>query len=46
MQLKMSNSFDKNYVKQLLLQENEFILNIFTKMPLPMSELGINIKII
>ncbi|XP_016910863.2 surfeit locus protein 6 homolog [Apis cerana] len=39
MQLKMSNSFDKNYVKQLLLQENEFILNIFTKMPLPMSEL-------
>ncbi|XP_071856653.1 surfeit locus protein 6 [Bombus fervidus] len=39
MQLKMSNPFDQNAVKQLLLQENEFISNIFSKMPLPMSEL-------
>ncbi|XP_050473539.1 surfeit locus protein 6 homolog isoform X1 [Bombus huntii] len=39
MQLKMSEPFNQNAVKQLLLQENEFISNIFSKMPLPMSEL-------
>lgn len=44
MQLKMSKPFNQNAVKQLLLQENEFISNIFSKMPLPMSELGKNIK--
>ncbi|XP_076756234.1 surfeit locus protein 6 [Xylocopa sonorina] len=39
MQLKMSKPFNKNAVKLLLLQENKFISQIFSKMPLPMSEL-------
>ncbi|KAF3422396.1 hypothetical protein E2986_09842 [Frieseomelitta varia] len=34
MQLKMSKSFNQNAVKQLLLQENKFILDIFSKMPI------------
>ena len=42
MQLKMSKSFNQNAVKQLLLQENKFILDIFSKMPI--SESGENMK--
>ncbi|KAK1117406.1 hypothetical protein K0M31_016776 [Melipona bicolor] len=34
MQLKMSKSFNQNAVKQLLLQENIFISDIFSKMPI------------
>ncbi|KOX79136.1 Surfeit locus protein 6 like protein [Melipona quadrifasciata] len=34
MQLKMSKSFNQNAIKQLLLQENIFILDIFSKMPI------------
>ncbi|XP_076233147.1 surfeit locus protein 6 [Calliopsis andreniformis] len=40
MQLKMSKSFDHKLVKQLLQQENEFISQIFSKTPLPVSDLG------
>ncbi|XP_054007181.1 surfeit locus protein 6 homolog [Hylaeus anthracinus] len=39
MQLKMSKPFDKSFVKQLLQKENEFIVQIFSKTPLPVSKL-------
>ena len=39
MQLKMTKPFDKNLVKKLLHQENEFISQIFSKTPLPVSKL-------
>ncbi|XP_029037192.1 surfeit locus protein 6 homolog [Osmia bicornis bicornis] len=39
MQLKMSKPFDKKLVKQLLLKENEFISQIFSRTPFPVSEL-------
>ncbi|OAD62452.1 Surfeit locus protein 6 like protein [Eufriesea mexicana] len=46
MQLKMSKPFNQRFVKQLLQQENEFISKIFSKMPLPMSELDDKDKIV
>ncbi|XP_003699854.1 surfeit locus protein 6 [Megachile rotundata] len=39
MQLKMLKQFDKKFVKQFLLKENEFISQIFSITPLPVSEL-------
>nr|XP_033322024.1 surfeit locus protein 6 homolog [Megalopta genalis] len=39
MQLKMSKPFDKNLVRRLLVQENLFITNIFSKTPLPQSKI-------
>lgn len=35
----MSKPFDKNFVKQLLQQENEFILQILSNTPLPVTKL-------
>ncbi|XP_017882505.1 surfeit locus protein 6 homolog isoform X2 [Ceratina calcarata] len=46
MQLKMTKPFDKNLVKKLLLEECAFISTIFSKMPLPMSELGEQDKVV
>lgn len=39
MQLKMLKQFDTKFVKQFLLKENEFISQIFSITPLPVSEL-------
>ncbi|KOC65996.1 Surfeit locus protein 6 like protein [Habropoda laboriosa] len=39
MQLKMSKPFDDGFVKQLLLQEDEFVSKIFSETPLPMYKL-------
>lgn len=38
MQLKMTQSFNVNFARQLLLNENNFISDIFSKTPLPVSE--------
>ena len=40
MKLKMSKPFNITLVKQLLLDEDKFISDIFSKMPLPANELG------
>ncbi|KAK0159662.1 hypothetical protein PV327_010755 [Microctonus hyperodae] len=43
MQLKMNNKFNFKLTKDILLEENKFISDIFSRMPLPMTELeGIN----
>ncbi|XP_076653615.1 surfeit locus protein 6 [Halictus rubicundus] len=46
MQLKMSKPFDKNLVRRLLEQENEFITNIFSKTPFPQSKIDENSTIV
>lgn len=40
MQLKMSKPFNANFVRQMLQRENEFISGVFSKMPLPLSEIA------
>lgn len=40
MQLKMNNKFNFKLTKDILVEENKFISDIFSRMPLPMTELG------
>ncbi|XP_014610779.1 PREDICTED: surfeit locus protein 6 homolog isoform X1 [Polistes canadensis] len=40
MQLKMAKAFNVKLVKELLYEENQFISNIYSKIPMPMFELA------